>query len=301
LIGLRGSLFQVHPFETRRRGEDRHCPPRTVGFTNLLLGSAPNGLSVGAQEAVEVALRHPNDPVPGEAAKEKVVFCDRHGQTVVFQADRQKKSAAVCACGNASATAAALLAQRLGRREITQELQVPDGRLEMSSHVTPLAGDAWTVEQSWIGIRFQVHETEMHGRQVAACTGSFNEYLIVRLDGASELEQFDLPDALALWGEGRKLGGFNDPLQSRLVAIASQGGAPPFAKFYTCGRAHPGAPLTGLATIAIASGSVGWLSKLLVGGVIQHRRGLDPLPAVRKTARGYESGFPAIDVFLNGV
>jgi hypothetical protein len=300
-IGLGDALFQVFPFETRRAGEARTCPPRTVGYTNLLLGSGHGKLNVGPSEATEVALRHATDPCPAEAAKEKVVFCSRQGETLVFQADRQNRCAALCACGNATGTAAALLGHRLKQRHVRQSLQVPDGRLDMSSTVTPLAEGGWRVEQAWLGIRSRVEPTEMQGRPVAVCTGSFNDYLIVRLSGTDELEQFDLPQVLALWSEARTFSGFDNPLQSRLVALAPRPGQRPFAKFYTCGRAHPGAPLTGMATLAMASGRVDWLGDLLQGAAIEHRRGVDTLPTVQVTSQGYEIGFPAIDVLLKGV
>jgi hypothetical protein len=301
LIGLGESLFQVFPFETRRAGEARTCPPRTVGSTSLLLGGGRRSLKVGPREAVEIARRNADAPVPAEAAKEKIVFCSRQGETLVFQADRQNQSAALCACGNASATAAALLAHRLNQNQVRQDLQVPDGRLEVVSDVTPIARDGWRVRQSWIGIRFQVQETTMHGRPVAVCTGSFNDYLIVRLSSADERERFDLAEVLALWDEARKFSGFDNPLQCRLVALDAGSGELPFAKFYTCGRAHPGAPLTGMAALAMAAGRVGWLRELLRGSGIEHRRGVDPLPEVRVNAAEFEIGFPAIDVYLQGI
>jgi hypothetical protein len=300
-IGLGQSLFQVFPFQTRRAGEARSRPPRTVGYTSILLGRGKDRLDVGPNEAAEIILRNADDPVPPDAAKEKVVFCSRRGDTLVFQADRQKGTAALCACGNASATAATLLAHRLKTGHVRQDLQVPDGRLEVAAAVTPVAADGWRVGQEWIGIRFQVQETAMHGRPVAVCAGSFNDYLVVRLAGADELEHFDLPEVLDLWQEARSFGGFNNPLQSRLVALGPGAGGQPFAKFYTCGRDHPGAPLTGMATLAMAASRVGWLGKMLAGGGIEHRRGTDALPSVRADAAGYAIGFPAIDVFLKGI
>jgi hypothetical protein len=265
------------------------------------LGNGRASLTAGEREAVEVILRHAAEPCPPEAAKEKVVFCSRAGETLVFQADREKQSAALCACGNASATAAALLGNRLNQRRVRQDLHLPDGRLDTASTVTPLTRDSWRVQQTWIGIRFQVQSTVLGGRQVAVCRGSFNDYLVVGLSGEAELEQFDLPEVLDLWRQARRFSGFDNPLQSRLVALAPRPGRPPFAKFYTCGRSHPGAPLTGMATLAMASGRVSWLADLLRDGTIAHRRGTDALPAVRAAGQGYEIGFPAIDVLLKGI
>jgi hypothetical protein len=140
----------------------------------------------------------------------------------------------------------------------------------------------------------------MLGRQVAVCTGSFNDYLVVLLPSVGDLDHFDLPEASALWGVARQFGGFDNPLQSRLVALAPRDGRQPRARFFTCGRTHPGAPLTGLATLAMASRRLGWLASL-VGNGIEHPRGVDALPAVRETSRGFEIGFPTIDVVLGGI
>src|SRR5262245_17776857 len=207
-IGLGGSLFQVFPFETRRSGEARTSPPRTVGYTSYLLGNGRASLTAGEREAVEVILRHTAEPCPPEAAKDKVVFCSRAGETLVFQADRQKQSAALCACGNASATAAALLGNRLNQRRVRQDLHLPDGRLETASTVTPLTRESWRVEQTWIGIRFQVQSTVLGGRQVAVCRGSFNDYLVVGLPSEGELEQFELPEVIDLWRQEWRFSGF---------------------------------------------------------------------------------------------
>jgi hypothetical protein len=303
LIGLGDSLFEVFPFETRRSGEARTCPPRTVGLANILLGGFARRLNVGPREAVEVALRHNTEPCPAEAAKEKVVFCSRRGETLVFQADRQSQSAALCACGNATGAAAAMLARRLGRNQVLQSLQVPDGRLEAAADVERVARDCWRVSQAWLGIRCLSQDTTMHGLRVAVCRGSFNDYLIVRLASADDLEKFDVPQALALWSEARKLAsaGFDNLLQARLVALAPRPGDKPFAKFYTCGRSHPGAPLTGLATLAMASAQVSWLADLVKSGTIEHRRGTDSLPSIKTAPQGFEVGFPTIDVVLKGV
>src|SRR5262249_53020684 len=110
-IRLKGSLFRVCRFETRRLGESRTCPPRTVGITSLMLGRGRGGLArVGPQEAVELCLQNPGEAPSSEAAKEKVVFSSRRGETLVFQADQQNRSAALCACGNATGASAAMLA-----------------------------------------------------------------------------------------------------------------------------------------------------------------------------------------------
>jgi hypothetical protein len=59
--------------------------------------------------------------------------------------------------------------------------------------------------------------------------------------------------------------------------------------------------LTGLALLALAAGQVGWLASLLRAGQIEHRRGIDSLPAVRIGPGGTEVQFTGIDVVLHGV
>jgi hypothetical protein len=300
LVRLGASLFHVYAFETRRGGEPRTCPPRTVGVTSLLSAGSPGGLDgIGVDNAVELCLKAGSEPCPTEAAKEKVIFASRQGETLVYQADRQHRSAALCACGNATGAAAAMLAHCLRRQEIRQSLRLPDGQVEALSHVSPRGG-AWRVQQSWSGFRPRLVQTRLRDRAVAICTGAFNDYLIVRLPGMSALEGFDLEEVLALWQEARQFAGFEEILQSRLVAVAPND-PQPYAKFYTCGRMHPGAPLTGLATLAVAAGHVDWLKTLLQAGRIEHRRGVDALPALRVTPEGAAIRFPAIDVVLRGL
>jgi hypothetical protein len=110
----------------------------------------------------------------------------------------------------------------------------------MRSRVVP-AGTGWHVDQVWDGIRLQVQPVQLRSREAAVCTGSFNDYLVVLLPGAAELEQLGLEEVLDLWQEARRFAAFENPLQSRLAAIAPHGSRPS-VRFYTCGRAHPGAP-----------------------------------------------------------
>jgi hypothetical protein len=248
---------------------------------------------------VAVALRTEEPRCP-EAAREKVVFCNPRGETLLYQADRHNRSAALCACGNASGSAAALLAHHLNMPRVRQRVQLPDGPVQMDADVARTGAGAWRVQQSWGGIRFQAREAMLGGREVVIGTGTLNDYLVVRLSDPQELEAFGLEEVLGLWYEARRYSGFEDPLQSRLVAIAPNGPRP-YARFYTCGRTHPGAPLTGLALLALAAGQVGWLASLLRVGQIEHRRGIDSLPAVRIGPGGTEVQFTGIDVVLHGM
>src|SRR5262245_8199498 len=299
-VRLGNVLLQVHAFETRRAGEALSCPPRTVGHTALALAGADRRLDwAGPAEAVELCARAPEERRGGDAAVGKVVFCNRLGETHVYQSDRQARSAALCACGNATGAAAAALAHCLNRRRLRHNVRLPEGRVEMTAGARRTADGGWHVEQAWGGIRLEARAEELGGRDVAVCTGIFNDYLVLRLCDRAELEALTLDEVLALWQAGRRFGAFANPLQSRLAAVAPDGGRAR-VRFFTCGRMHPGAPLTGLATLAVAAGRVDWLAGLLRGGAVEHRRGVDALPAVRATPHGAAIEFPAIHVVLHG-
>src|SRR5205823_9507527 len=102
------SRFRVFAFETRRLGESRECPPRTVGFAALLSGNQTSLGTVGTKEAVALSLWLGSEAASTESAKEKVIFCSRRGETAVYQTSRQDRSAALCACGNATGAAAVM-------------------------------------------------------------------------------------------------------------------------------------------------------------------------------------------------
>src|SRR5262245_45883571 len=101
LVRVGGAQLQVHAFETRRAGEALSSPPRTVGHTALPLVGDDRRLEwASPAAAVELCLRAPEERRSGDAAVGKVVFCNRLGETHVYQADRQNRTAALCACGN---------------------------------------------------------------------------------------------------------------------------------------------------------------------------------------------------------
>jgi hypothetical protein len=265
----------------------------------MVVAGGPRDLAwAGPREAVDLCLRGPTEPSPAGAAHGKVIFCNRQGDLLVYQADPPKRSAALCACGNATAAGAALLTHCLGRRRLRQSMKLPGGQVvQVCSAVTRAGDGGYRVEQSWGDILLRVVQTRLRGRDVALCTGTFNDYVIVCLPSATDLSAFGLEETLTLWDEARRYTGFEDPLQSRLVAVAPAGVCPR-AKFFTCGRNHPGAPLTGLATLALAAPHVRWLAALFEAGRVEHARGVDRLPDVRVTPDGLEIPFPAIHVVL---
>lgn len=290
-------ICRIHRFETRRGGESRAVPPRTVGIAGLTLSGSP--LPDAAHAADAIARAH-KVPYSTEAAKEKVGYSRLDGTTAIYQADRQTHSASLCACGNATGATAALLARFWGRPDICLQLRLPNGNVTVRGEVTHADNGAWQVHQSWEGIELAVTETERLGRRAVVCQGGLNDYLIVDLANREQFEAFDVADAVAWWDSARGPWGFADPLRSRL-AVLSLGSPRPFVKFYTCGRMHPGAPLTGLAALAIAAKRVPWLAELLSDGEIEHRRGTDLLPQVRTTAKGMAITLPIVDVVFDGM
>src|SRR5438094_2726525 len=219
LVQLGGVLLQVFAFETRRAGEALSCPPRTVGHTAMALAGGDRRLDwAGPAGAVELCLRAPEERRGGDAAVGKVVFCNRVGETHVYQADRQNRSAALCACGNATGAAAATLAHCLGRTRLRHNVKLPEGRVEMTATAAPAAG-GWRVEQAWGGISLQTTAADIGGHEAVVCTGTFNDYLVVRLRDRAALEALALDEALGFWREGRRYGGVAHPLASRLAGV----------------------------------------------------------------------------------
>jgi len=79
----------------------------------------------------------------------------------------------------------------------------------------------------------------------------------VRTRPGEPLGAFSLADALALW---HHFAMDLTPLLSRIVVVGNDAGGAPKVKFFTCGtRAHPSAPLTGLAVLAYAARAFDWL------------------------------------------
>jgi len=300
LVAWDGALFRLCPFETRRCDEDRSSPPRTVGVAAVLVAGWDASLKqFGPEAAVELSRRAPQKSAWVGAARGKVTVCSPNGETRTYQADDHSRSAALCACGNANAAGAALLARHLRRAEITQSLALLEGHAAVCARIRPAEDGAWRVEQAWGGLQPVVREIRLLGREVAVCTGAFNDYLIVHVPTRAALESFGLEQARQLWEEARSLGGFDDPLRSRLAAVAPDG-MRAGVKFFTCGRAHPGAPLTGLAVLSVAAEQVAWLASALLGREVEHPRGTDVLPTVATTAQGTEVRLPPVDVVLCG-
>ena len=69
------------------------------------------------------------------------------------------------------------------------------------------------------------------------------------------IDAFGLEDALVLWAH---FGFLDAPLRARLGFLAGPGPRPQAAFFACGGRAHPSAPLTGLAVLAAARRGLSW-------------------------------------------
>jgi hypothetical protein len=69
----------------------------------------------------------------------------------------------------------------------------------------------------------------------------------------------DAVDADAVLALSRRFGLDAQPLLARVAVVARAPGELPQLKVYTCGRAHPSAPPTGLAALALAAERVDWL------------------------------------------
>src|SRR5207302_654245 len=80
--------------------------------------------------------------------------------------------------------AAALLAGWLGVGQVRQDLVLPDGEVGLEARVSPAEG-GWLVEQSWVGVRLAASQVTLAGRDVAVCSGTLNNYLLVRLPDGS--------------------------------------------------------------------------------------------------------------------
>ncbi|MFO0880983.1 MAG: hypothetical protein U0840_26975 [Gemmataceae bacterium] len=275
-IHLGGNTYRVRNFQTRRPGESLNSAPRTVGQVALLV--SPSNSSGSSHDAVELCRKASPTNLPAGAARGKVVLLSENGRSLVYQTDADRGTASLAACGNASAASAVLLAEHLQTSLTRQRLTMADGEVLMQAKVQR-ASRMHLVEQTWTGIRFEVEQTTLLGHTTAVCRGTLNEYLVVALDSADQLAGFDLDQARACWELARERFGFTDPLRGRLAAVALTGQAHQ-VKFFTCGRCHPGAPLTGLATLALTAREVSRFADLQHTAEVHHPRGKDILPRV---------------------
>lgn len=177
--------------------------------------------------------------------------------TASFQLADTVGHAEIAACSNATAASVARCAISSGSRTPTLNVVLPgacDARVVADVRHWR---DASSVRQTWLGVRVELGEdTEVDRRRVAVCSGALNNYLVVKTRPGESPGAFALADALALW---RQFGMNRVPLLSRIAVVDGDDRGHPEVKFFTCWtRAHPSAPLTGLAVLALVSQSFKW-------------------------------------------
>jgi hypothetical protein len=291
---------QFYRFETRRITDLAHATPRTVGAV-IWPHDFSSFDSAHAIKAHEALLTRRGRTLPSGSAKGKVTVVSTE-TLKVFQVSHDGESAALCGCGNATAAGLALLALASGEClgcTNRSRLILPDGEVFTSAQVLlTVGGGSLRVTQSWSGLEFAVTELPSPRRRLAVCSG-MNHYVIV-LATPPDFEKFGLGDVEALLQFSMAHRGATNPLQWRLVVLSSEPEQQSHtrARFYSCGRMHPGAPLTGLATLALAAKQIDWLAEILRTEVVEHPRGIDQLPTIEGAVDGPRILFNPIDVSL---
>jgi hypothetical protein len=267
---------------------------RTFG-TVVDAGRGP--LAFGAADAVEHA--HPSPP-PGCARGKVAVVSRRRGgaEAVCWQVADDRSEAHVVGCCNAAAAVAALCADGSERSAVRLRMTVPGpSPVRVEAAVRRAPGGDRVVHQVWDAVpALRPLPRRVLGRRGAVVVGPFNDYLVLESD-AADLASFSGSDAARAW---REVEGERSPLRARVavVALAAEGDAPR-ARFFTCGgRAHPSAPLTGLAVLALAARSLAWLD--LRGAThVASEAGPMPLPLALEAADGTSRvEFPGVVVAL---
>jgi hypothetical protein len=178
-------------------------------------------------------------------------------------------------CGNGAAGVAAHLAA-------ARKTKNPAFLLRGSGALTVTvraAVSGITVAQVWI----VPADAEISTTPAAIEVNLFNHYTVV--DAAS--------------GNVAEL--LNDADPRRRIAAVEMRGEEPRVTFYTSGREHPSAPLTGLCILALLSNQVEWLRPLLeLRCVIVHGHA-EPLPAVVVGTNHLEFELPETEVTLEPI
>lgn len=233
--------------------------------------------------------------VPPDCARGKLAVVARAGDRWLVQAHQLADDGTdgdVVACSNATAAAAAVVAEA---GEAALMLELADGHhASVSASVADAAENAVRVDQRWSGIPCAFEpEALADGRACIRVVGALNHYLVVRARDADDLAAISIDDAVRL---SHHFGHDSEPLRSR-IAFVHAGKDRRSARFFTCDqRQHPSAPLTGLAVLALAAGTVDWLTP---AATIEVTVGAMRPPAVRWTTDGIaEIDFPPILVDL---
>ena len=264
----------VRAFSTRRAGD----PVERVRTRGQLLGCPaddpwPTGFASGAVTA--------GDFVDDAAYGKLAVLREGAAETASVQLADMLSEGEIAACSNATAAAVAWHAVTTGSLPVSLSLALPGARVSLSAEVRE-RGRSSSVRQAWHGVHVELTEdTEVDGRRVAVCTGSLNNYLVVRTRPGEATSQFTLIDALTLW---QHFGMHDEPLLSRM-AVTDGDARDPAMQFFTCGtRAHPSAAPTGLAVVEFAARTLDWLHPMPT--TVRTRGGRVEVPRVHLSGDG---------------
>jgi len=181
-------------------------------------------------------------------------------------------------CGNAAAAVAMLLAENAGDGTIIFNLQGSGAVAKVQATVT-----AAQVEQAWdVPAAPRISPMALLGRRAVQIVGLFNRYTVVDAGADDATLTALLADA--------------DPL-TRVAAVDLTADAPTVT-FFTCGRRHPSAPLTGLAVLAFLGRQVDWLAPLAATDSVLVGGSPEPLPVIDMYTGGVRIVLPTTVVNL---
>ncbi len=291
-------------FRTRQLGDG----PHVVRTSGTVVRSATGLLRLPFEDAI----RHAETDPPPDCARGKVaIVAQSAGElgAVCYQVSDCRTQAHVVACCNATAAAAAALGADADVGEhLTLAVTLPRVhpiRVEARvSHPHRTSADTdfasirrRTVEQRWREVPFAIHaQARIDGRSCVVCASPLNDYLVIRTRAGEDAADFPVDEAVALW---RRFGLDRAPLLSRMAVVQADA-LVPRAKFFTCGdRAHPSAPLTGLAVLAFSAQRLRWRT-LAAAGRVATATGIMALPRVERRANDTaDIVFPALVVELD--
>jgi hypothetical protein len=180
-------------------------------------------------------------------------------EVACFQVGDCRATARLAACCNGTAAAAADFAALTDSPQVALQVELPGRhvvRVDARVRRDPGAATA-TVGQLWNRVPFSISaETEVEGRPCAVCTGPFNHYLVLLTRPGESAAGFSVDVAYDVW---QRFGRADDLLLSRIAVVEPAAARAPAIKFFTCGdRAHPSAPLSGLAVVAAVARRLEW-------------------------------------------
>lgn len=230
------------------------------------------------------------DPFQGRsdsAARDKLAFLTSspEGQTRIACFQVKARSAAPIFCGNATAAALSLLANKSGESRIRAKVISADASIEATATFEENE-DGVLVHHEWeVGLTPSLFEDVLFDRP-AIHLDWLNDYWIV-LGPISGPEH----DLVAAIGAGASL-------NSR-VAIVDASEDVPQVRFYNPNGLHGAAPHTGLLALALACEAVSWLKDGLSARQISTPSSYEWVPIAVHTEDGVKFGLPDVRVRLN--